>query len=178
MKPSNCLKRLLATAAVGASCVAAVPQESQAQSPYWGPRPEIRRDWDRDHLRRSYYSVPRSNFVITFGTGYAGRGYYYGPPGSNYFYEAPGVRFFRSRSLVPTHYWSRRPITGPHQVMVRGSMDARVQSELARRGYYRGPIDGDIGPGSRAAIARFQADHGLAVTGSISGSLLSALGLY
>jgi hypothetical protein len=164
MKPSfHSLTRLLVSAAVGATCVAAVP--SAKADPHW----------DRHH-HSSYFSVPRSNFVITFGNGYAGRGYYYGPPGMPYFYEAPGVRFYRSRDLVPPGYW-RGPYHGPHNVM-GGSMDFRVQRELARRGYYRGPLDGDIGPGSRAAIARFQADHGLAVTGSVSGSLLSALGIY
>jgi hypothetical protein len=177
MKPLHSLTRVLASAAVGAACLAAVPQEAKAEHPWLRDRDGMRHDWSRDRHRGTYYSVPRSNFTITFGTGYAGRGYYYGPPGSSYFYEAPGVRFFRSRTLVPTHYWGSS-YRGPHSVSVRGSMDARVQSELARRGYYRGPIDGDIGPGSRAAIARFQADRGLAVTGGINGSLLSALGLY
>ena len=154
MKTSlSSLTRLAVTAAVGAACVAAIPRESQAQSPFWDRgRPDIRRDWDRDgrhdwdrdRHRRSYHAVPRSNFVITFGTGYAGRGYYYGPPGAPYFYEAPGVRFFRSRTLVPTHYWGS-PQRGPHNVIVRGSLDVRVQTELARRGYYRGPIDGERG---------------------------------
>lgn len=52
-----------------------------------------------------------------------------------------------------------------------------VQSELARLGYYVGRIDGIIGPMSRAAIAHYQSDHGLAVTGSINGVLLESLGL-
>src|SRR5262245_2426529 len=40
-------------------------------------------DHDHDHDRRTYfYSRPRSSFVLTLGTGYAGRGYYYGPANS------------------------------------------------------------------------------------------------
>jgi peptidoglycan hydrolase-like protein with peptidoglycan-binding domain len=50
-----------------------------------------------------------------------------------------------------------------------------VQSELSRRGYYQGPIDGVIGAGSRRAIRSFQTDQGLPVTGAIDGKLLSAL---
>ena len=57
------------------------------------------------------------------------------------------------------------------------SLDVAVQRALARRGYYNGPIDGDIGPGSRSAIARYQRDRGLAVTGSITSSLLRSLGI-
>jgi hypothetical protein len=164
---------------VGATCLAAAPQTVKADPPWNYSSNYYSGGWDRDYqLRRTYMAVPRNRFVVTYGTGYAGRGYYFGPPGVPYFYEAPGVRYFSSRSMVPTHYWGNRYRSGPQNVIVRGSLDARVQTELARRGYYRGPIDGDIGPGSRAAIARFQADHGLAVTGSISGSLLSALGLY
>lgn len=52
-----------------------------------------------------------------------------------------------------------------------------VQRALRRFGYYHGPIDGEIGSGSRAAIRRFQADNGLGVTGRIDRSLLRALGV-
>jgi hypothetical protein len=52
-----------------------------------------------------------------------------------------------------------------------------VQSELARRGYYHGVIDGVIGPGSIQAIRGFQAAQGLPVTGQITPKLLKALGV-
>jgi len=52
---------------------------------------------------------------------------------------------------------------------------ADVQAALARRGYYRGMIDGVIGPQSRHAIEAFQADQGLPVTGQIDAGLLRAL---
>jgi putative peptidoglycan binding protein len=57
------------------------------------------------------------------------------------------------------------------------SLEADVQVALSRRGYYRGPIDGDIGPGSRGAIAAYQRDHGLAVTGNINSALIRSLGI-
>jgi peptidoglycan hydrolase-like protein with peptidoglycan-binding domain len=53
----------------------------------------------------------------------------------------------------------------------------KVQSELARRGYYRGPIDGVIGSGSRQAIRGFQEAEGLPVTGLIDPNVLRALKL-
>jgi Putative peptidoglycan binding domain len=52
-----------------------------------------------------------------------------------------------------------------------------VQSELARRGYYHGALDGVIGSGSRQAIRGFQAAQGLPVTGRIDPKLLKALGV-
>jgi hypothetical protein len=52
-----------------------------------------------------------------------------------------------------------------------------VQTELARRGYYHGPIDGVIGSGSREAIREFQQAQGLPVTGLVDPALLKALKL-
>ena len=52
-----------------------------------------------------------------------------------------------------------------------------VQSKLASGGYYHGQVDGVIGSGSVEAIRRFQADHGLTVTGKIDPKLLKAMGI-
>jgi hypothetical protein len=57
------------------------------------------------------------------------------------------------------------------------SMESLVQSRLAELGYYRGPIDGDIGSGSRRAIASYQDDHDLRVTAQINEPLLQSLDL-
>ena len=56
-------------------------------------------------------------------------------------------------------------------------LSTAVQTELARRGYYHGPIDGEIGSGSREAIRSFQKAEGLPVTGLIDPRLLKALKL-
>ena len=57
------------------------------------------------------------------------------------------------------------------------SLNVAVQSRLARRGYYRGPIDGVLGPGTRRAIRAFQYDEGMPASGWIDGRLLSELRL-
>jgi Putative peptidoglycan binding domain len=54
---------------------------------------------------------------------------------------------------------------------------AAVQARLARDGYYRGKIDGILGPETRRAILSFQSDHGLRVTGNLTRETLSTLGL-
>ena len=127
--------------------------------------------YDRDnHPGRTYYhSRPRSSFTLNFGHGYAGRGYYYGPPGESYYYHRPEVRYYRTRELAPREYQGY-----DYREM---SVGASVQQALARRGYYRGGIDGQIGSYSRQSIARYQADHGLRPTGMITSSLLRSLGL-
>jgi hypothetical protein len=52
-----------------------------------------------------------------------------------------------------------------------------VQADLAQLGYYEGPIDGIFGADTRTALTRYQADHQLQVTGSLSNETLQALGL-
>ncbi len=58
-----------------------------------------------------------------------------------------------------------------------GSIGSAVQQKLSEQGYYHGPIDGDIGPGSSRAIANYQSDNGLTVTGTINDALVGSLGL-
>jgi hypothetical protein len=112
-----------------------------------------RRHHDRDH--RSY----------------RGGRYHYG--GSRYY---PAYRWYRP-ALSFTYV--RRPVYyDDYGTAYRGrSIEAEVQIALAKRGYYRGPIDGDIGPGSRAAIRAWQVDRGLRVTGWIDRDLLRSLKL-
>ena len=52
-----------------------------------------------------------------------------------------------------------------------------VQQALAAQGYYDGAIDGICGVGTRDAIADFQGDHGLPVSGIIDDELMRYLGL-
>jgi peptidoglycan hydrolase-like protein with peptidoglycan-binding domain len=57
------------------------------------------------------------------------------------------------------------------------SLAISVQSELIRRGYDPGALDGVVGPQTRNAIAQFQSDHRLPVTGNIDNRLLDELDL-
>lgn len=52
-----------------------------------------------------------------------------------------------------------------------------VQSQLAKLGYYRGAIDGVEGDETQAALARYQEDRDLSVTGTVTVATLQALGL-
>jgi len=111
-----------------------------------------------------------SGFVLALANGYAGRGYYYGPPNTSYYNRSPQVVYYATREAAPREYYGYQSNRG-------NSMEAAVQQALARAGYYNGPIDGSIGPMSRRAISNYQADRGLRVTGYPSNSLLNSLGV-
>jgi peptidoglycan hydrolase-like protein with peptidoglycan-binding domain len=48
-----------------------------------------------------------------------------------------------------------------------------AQEALAGLGYYRGPLDGIIGPKTRAAVAKYQTDSGLPPDGKVSRDLVA-----
>lgn len=50
-----------------------------------------------------------------------------------------------------------------------------VQVALMGQGLFNGPIDGDVGPKTRAALRTFQENHGLTITGTITPQTLDAL---
>lgn len=52
-----------------------------------------------------------------------------------------------------------------------------VQTDLANSGYYHGPIDGLYGRTTRDAVAKYQSDRHLAVTGTLTTQTLQSLGV-
>jgi hypothetical protein len=143
------------------------------------------RDGDGHYVKRTknvpdrYYSsgsryYHRPYYGSSYGRSYYGRphyGYGYGYP-SYYYRSVPSVSFTYSSSS-PRYYSSPRV----YRSSTAASLEYDVQRELKRRGYYSGPLDGDIGPGSRNAIRAYQADRGLSVTGRIDSRLLRSLGI-
>ncbi len=59
----------------------------------------------------------------------------------------------------------------PDQVIVN------VQQALREAGYYVGQITGSLGPATRAALANFQRDYGLVITGAVDEPTVQTLGL-
>ena len=106
----------------------------------------------------SYY--PYSYYPYSYYSGYSGySGYpYYGysPYGYNYGY-----------------YYNHSPYRDSY---ANSSIVVRVQTQLARTGYYHGAIDGVMGPRTRAAIRAYERTHGLPVDGMITGRLTATMG--
>jgi peptidoglycan hydrolase-like protein with peptidoglycan-binding domain len=64
--------------------------------------------------------------------------------------------------------------TPPPQVIAKV---AQVQENLRKAGYYKGTVDGLMGPATKSAIRSYQVEKGLPVTGLIDKELLLDLGL-
>jgi peptidoglycan hydrolase-like protein with peptidoglycan-binding domain len=56
-------------------------------------------------------------------------------------------------------------------------INRRVQEKLRERGFYAGPINGDIGPNTQAALAQFQLSIPLPASGQLDDQTLAALGI-
>ena len=178
--------RYLGIGALAFTCILAIPLDAQAKGPKnkkekgnngkseHSNGKKYGHDKDHDYAhddngRRAYIAHPRSIFTLSFGNGYRGQGYYYGPPNSPYYYESPDTRYYSNREAAPREYYENQGYGR--------SESTSVQRELARLGYYDGSIDGRIGPQSSRSIARYQREQGLQETGTISESLLQSLGL-
>lgn len=97
---------------------------------------------------------------------------YYGYDPYSYSYD-PG--YYDSDSYQGEEYYSQ---TNPAPVdPYSNSAVAAAQEQLRQQGYYRGEIDGILGPQTRRAIARYQSDQGLRVTGILTPDTVRALGL-
>ena len=110
------------------------------------------RNWWRSHYDRIVF--------VNNGWYYWNAGYWF--PAWGY---APSVSYVYDGPIYGYNELS------PDQVTVN------VQQQLARAGYYDGPIDGLLGSMTREAIAAYQADNGLAITSAIDEPTLATLGL-
>ena len=125
------------------------------------------------------YSFPYGSYGYGYGYGYP---YYsYGPSVSfgfgypySYGYYPYGYSSYYPYDYSYGYYGYNRP---GYNSYANGSIVIQVQSRLARAGYYRGPIDGVMGPRTHYAIRAYERDHGLRVDGMISGQLVRNMGL-
>jgi len=115
-------------------------------------------EWHDQNWWRGRY---RNNITFVFGAPYYWNAGYWFPAwgyNPNAYYAWDG----------PIYAYNRLP---PDQVI------ANVQSALQQQGYYRGEVDGLIGPLTRGAIADYQRDHGLYTTSTIDQPTLRSLGM-
>jgi hypothetical protein len=116
-----------------------------------------------------------------YGGYYVGSPYYggYSYYGNNYYGGYPyGSSYYPSGYNNDYYYGSSYP--SYNQYSYRNHNDSvviRVQERLTRAGYYRGPLDGVIGPRTRYAIRAYERSHGLPADGIIDRRLLATMGL-
>ena len=122
---------------------------------------DVWRNWDRRNIHtwnNHRYRWYNNNWVL-FDSGLYGGGSYWYP----------------TQSYVDSY--DDFPDPGVTTYSTTDSLAISVQSELARRGYNPGSIDGVVGPQTRNAIAQFQSDNRLPVTGRIDRRLVDELDL-
>ena len=88
----------------------------------------------------------------------------------------PGLNVFIPPPPIPPPPYYRRSYRRSATYVTDNNVSA-VQSALKQRGYYRGGVDGDAGPGTRGAVVSFRQDNGLGTSSRIDEPLLRALGL-
>jgi hypothetical protein len=135
------------------------------------------RDWDR---RRAHFDHGRVFvFVGNSWWGLYPWDYYpyfaYNSYPYDYSYDYDGYPYegYDSYGSSPYSYYNGYAPSGEYSDTVVSA----VQSKLASLGYYNGVIDGVLGDESQAALARYQQDQDLSVTGTVTADTLRALGL-
>lgn len=131
---------------------------------HWqGRQYEVFRSYHPEWHDRGWYHS-HFNHVLLIGGGYYywNNGYWfpawgYDPGAAYYAYDAP---IYVGQAAEP-----------PDRVI------ADVQATLQDMGYYKGEVDGLLGPLTREALASYQADNGLTATAMIDEPTLDSLGM-
>jgi hypothetical protein len=121
----------------------------------------LRRNWHQWH-NRDWWRQHCDNIVFVTG------GYYF--LDASYWYPAYGY------DPLNSYYDYDGPIY-TYGNLLPDQVIANVQVALQDAGYYFGPVTGSLSVETRAALANFQRDYGLIVTGAIDEPTVEALGL-
>ena len=113
------------------------------------------------HDRNWWHGHYGNNITFVFGSPY-----YWN---SGYWFPAWGY--------TPNAYYAWDGPIYAHNRLPPDQVIANVQAALQQQGYYRGEVDGLIGPLTRGAIADYQRDHGLYTTSTIDQPTLQSLGM-
>jgi hypothetical protein len=122
----------------------------------------LRRNWHEWH-NRDWWRQHCNNIVFVTG------GYYF--LDASYWYPAYGY------DPLNSYYDYDGPIY-TYSNLLPDQVIANVQAALQNAGYYLGPVTGSLSVETRAALANFQREYGLIITGSIDEPTVEALGLY
>jgi hypothetical protein len=135
----------------------------QGSDRWQGRQYEAFRSYHPERHDRGWYRS-RYNRVELIGGGY----YYWN---NGYWYPAWGYEPSNE------YYAYDAPIYVGHAAEPPDRVIADVQAALQEMGYYKGEVDGLLGPLTREALAGYQADQGLTQTEMIDEPTLDALGM-
>jgi putative peptidoglycan binding protein len=135
----------------------------QGSDRWQGHQYEVFRSYHPEWHDQGWYHSHYANVTLIaggyyfFNNGYWFPAWGYSPSAQYYAYDGP---IYAGQSAQP-----------PDQVI------AETQSLLQQMGYYKGEVDGLLGPLTREALAAYQADQGLTQTAAIDQPTLDSLGL-
>ena len=124
---------------------------------------DVWRNYHHDHHDRNWWCDHHDRIILISG------GYYYWDAG--YWFPAWGY------DSAYSNYAFDGPIYSGYEDVAPDDVISSVQTALQEEGYYRGVVDGELGPMTRAALAGWQRDHGLAITTVIDEPTMQSLGL-
>ncbi|HYJ04143.1 MAG TPA: peptidoglycan-binding protein [Chthoniobacterales bacterium] len=135
----------------------------QGSDQWQGPQYEVYRSYRPERHDQAYYRSRYQRVELIAG------GYYYFH--NNYWYPAWGYN--------PTneYYAYDAPIYAGKRALPPDKVIANVQAVLQEMGYYKGEVDGLLGPLTRAALTGYQTDQGMVVTAVIDEPTLDSLGM-
>ena len=135
----------------------------QGSDQWQGPQYEVFRSYHPERHDEGWYHS-RYNRVELIGGGY----YYLN---NGYWYPAWGY------NPSAEYYAYDAPIYVGHRAEPPDKVIADVQAELQQMGYYKGEVDGLLGPLTREALTGYQTDQGLTATAVIDEPTLDSLGM-
>jgi hypothetical protein len=135
----------------------------QGSDQWQGPQYEVFRSYHPERHDQGWYRS-RYNRVELIGGGY----YYWN---NGYWYPAWGY------NPSVEYYAYDGPIYVGHRAEPPDKVIADVQGVLQQMGYYKGEVDGLLGPLTREALTAYQADQGLTTTAAIDEPTLDSLGM-
>ncbi len=151
------------------------------RQPQTGDSPENQagKHWHNKKDHRSYADVLRSHWHEWHNRDwwhdncqtivYVNTGYYF--LDGSYWYPAWGY------DPLQTYYDYDGPVY-TYGDLLPDEVIANVQTALQDSGYYAGAVTGSLDGETRAALANFQRDYGLPITGAIDEPTVGTLGLY
>jgi hypothetical protein len=135
----------------------------QGSEQWQGPQYEVFRSYRPERHDEGWYRSHYNRVELIGG------GYYFWNNG--YWYPAWGF------NPSAEYYAYDGPIYVGHRAEPPDKVIADVQAVLQQMGYYRGEVDGLLGPLTREALSAYQADNGLTTTAAIDEPTLDALGM-
>jgi hypothetical protein len=130
------------------------------------------REWDRRHAHFNHnrFFVFDNGFWFGLDAGFFPWDYYPYYAYDYYPYDYyPGYYADTEPYYYDSGVYSSRPMRDPAVTA--------VQTQLKQQGYYNGPVDGIFGRLTRDAVAKYQINKHLDVTGSLSAETLQSFGL-